>query len=395
MTVETIRTKTSRIMALLSSLGLSIILFSFLMVLTYLGTLYQVEHGLYEAQKKYFESMFLFHQAWGVIPIPLPGGYLVLMLLFVNLLCGGVLRMRKGWGQAGMLISHAGILILLIGGFVTFQYSTSGHLTLYEGERSNLYKSYHEWEVAIARTDADGTRREYVIPGEEFTHLAEDKRERFTASSLPFALTLGHYVRNAQPQPANPVGTPTGPIADGFYLQQLPPESNHERNVAGLYAVLEENGAQAQHDFLLWGLQQQPAAVEVNGSTWELDLRRKQWELPFTIALDEFHRELHPRTNMPAAFMSDVTKIERGHDERTRISMNQPLRHEGYTLYQASWGPSDAGPNDPLFSSFAVVKDPAENVPMTATIVTTLGLLVHFAIKLRKYLVREQKKRPV
>ena len=392
---QSLKTINSRVVAFLSSLGLSIVLFGLLMLLTYLGTLYQVEHGLYEAQRKYFDSMFLIHNVGGALPIPLPGGYTVLALLFVNLLFGGVLRMRKGWRQAGMLIAHAGILILLVGGFVTFHYSSSGHVTLYEGERSNVFKSYHEWELAVTKQEADGTRREFVIPADDFNHVGPQESKQFHAAGLPFALTVGHFLRNADPQPANPVGTPTGPIVDGFYLRQLAPERNRERNVPGVHAVITENGGGKEHEVLLWGMQRQPAAVNVNGATWTFDLRRQQWELPFTIVLDEFHRDLHPRTNMPSGFKSDVTKIERGHEENTQISMNKPLRHEGYTLYQASWGPSDAGPGDPLFSSLAVVRDPAEDLPMIATIVVSFGMLLHFSIKLRKYLRREQKKRPV
>ena len=76
----------------LASYGLSCILFVLLLLLTYLGTLYQVEHGLYEAQKKYFESFLLIHDAFGVVPVILPGTYLLLILLFVNLILGAVVR---------------------------------------------------------------------------------------------------------------------------------------------------------------------------------------------------------------------------------------------------------------------------------------------------------------
>src|SRR4030095_16812786 len=47
----------------LSSFGFAAILLVFLMLLTWLGTLEQVEKGLYETQKKYFESIFLVHDA--------------------------------------------------------------------------------------------------------------------------------------------------------------------------------------------------------------------------------------------------------------------------------------------------------------------------------------------
>ena len=53
------------------SYGTACVLLVFLFLLTLFGTLEQVEHGLYEVQKKYFESWFLMHQL-GPISLPLP-----------------------------------------------------------------------------------------------------------------------------------------------------------------------------------------------------------------------------------------------------------------------------------------------------------------------------------
>jgi hypothetical protein len=72
-----------------------------------------------------------------------------------------------------------------------------------------------------------------------------------------------------------------------------------------------------------------------------------------------------------------------------RISMNQPLRDGGLVLYQASWGPSNARPGDPLFSTFAVVRNPADRLPLVACIVIAAGLLVHFGRKLALHLRAE------
>ena len=74
----------------IASYGFACIIFVFLFVLTYLGTIEQVNVGLYEAQKKYFESMIVVH--WlGPIPIVLPGVYLLLVLFTVNLIAGGII----------------------------------------------------------------------------------------------------------------------------------------------------------------------------------------------------------------------------------------------------------------------------------------------------------------
>ncbi|HNR32702.1 MAG TPA: hypothetical protein PKI11_17560, partial [Candidatus Hydrogenedentes bacterium] len=76
------------ILQILASYGFAIVLLALLFLLTLLGTLEQVDHGLYEAQKKYFESFFLVYELYDAIPIPLPGGYLVMALLFVYMLFG-------------------------------------------------------------------------------------------------------------------------------------------------------------------------------------------------------------------------------------------------------------------------------------------------------------------
>ena len=69
-------------------------------------------------QNKYFNSFFLVHALFGKIPIPLPGVYLLSVLLFINLTCGAIIRVTKDWRHPGMLIAHGGILYMLIAGFV-------------------------------------------------------------------------------------------------------------------------------------------------------------------------------------------------------------------------------------------------------------------------------------
>ena len=128
---------------LFSSLGFTVVLLLFLALLTYLGTLEQVELGLFDAQKKYFESLFLIHDA-GFIQVPLPGAGLVQLLLFFNILVGGIIRIRKGWKTYGILVTHVGICFLLFSGFWKLYFSDEGHTTLYEQESANYYQSYHD-----------------------------------------------------------------------------------------------------------------------------------------------------------------------------------------------------------------------------------------------------------
>ncbi|MBR1733339.1 MAG: cytochrome c biogenesis protein ResB, partial [Alloprevotella sp.] len=57
--------------------------------------------------------------------------------------------------------------------------------------------------------------------------------------------------------------------------------------------------------------------------------------LPFTLQLDSFRTICYPGTNTPADFVSHL------HD--ATVSMNRPLRREGYRFYQAGFDPDGQG----------------------------------------------------
>ena len=143
-----------RIFAFLASYGVAAVILTLLLILTFLGTLEQVDHGLFAVQERYFNSLFLVHYFFGILPVPLPGAYLLMVLLFINLVCGAIIRSPKSWRRPGMLIAHSGILLLLLGGFVTYRYSIGGNMRLYEGEASSEFESYTGWVLEIVMVDA-------------------------------------------------------------------------------------------------------------------------------------------------------------------------------------------------------------------------------------------------
>ncbi|HEO72121.1 MAG TPA: hypothetical protein ENN80_12740 [Candidatus Hydrogenedentes bacterium] len=387
------KTSIEKAFRFLASYGFSVVLLLLLALLTLLGTLEQVDQGLYAVKEKYFASLFVVHDFFGLVPVPLPGVYLLLILASVNLFCGGVVRARKGWRHWGLLVAHVGILLLLAGAFVGFEYSQRGHVTLYEGEQTDAFVSYEAWEIALANLSHAPPATEYVIPAKAFEGAKDGRAVTFYAATLPFDLTVTDYARNAQPVPADASSPVRGAAIDGFRLATLEPERDAERNVPGVCVALTSKGTGTRRQGILWGMAHFPWSVRVDGDDWSVDLRRITRPLPFTVRLDAFTREFYPGTDMPKSFISDVTTIENGIERGARISMNRPLRHRGYTFYQASWGPANARPGEPLYSSLAVSRNPAEQLPVYACSVICLGLAVHFCVKLGSYL-RTQSRRP-
>ena len=374
-----------RFFDLLSSVGFSCVLLILLGLLTWLGTLEQVEFGLYEVQRKYFESFVLVHD-WNGIPIPLPGANLVMCLLFVNLVLGGMVRMRRDGSTVGILVTHVGIALLLLSGFVKLYHSQDGHVTLFETQRANWFQSYVRWEVAVARRLPDGSLEEHLIPEEHFSQADGSEPARFASEALPFALELSHVTPNCVPLPKGPMFEVDVPVIDGVFLKAEPRKPEAEANVAGAYARLVPKDGGPSRTGILWGLDRGPWTVEAGGEVWAVDLRRERYPMPFTLVLDDFRKEDHPRLSMARSFESDVTVLEHGAERAVEISMNEPLRDQGLVLYQASWGPSNARPGDPLFSTFSVVRNPADRWPLIACIITALGLVVHFTRKLSRYI---------
>ena len=385
------RTVFKKLFDFVASYGFASLIFIFLLILTFLGTIEQVNVGLYEAQKRYFESLFVVHW-FGPVPLPLPGVYLLLVLFTANLIAGGIVRIRKSKNTIGNLVTHGGMLVMIAAGFVNYTYAQDGHMTLAENEQASEFVSYYLWEIAIAQP-LDGTiAQEMIVPHGAFAYVKSGAPKTFTSDALPFDLTITNFYRNSVPVGAGPFVQQTMHVVDGFALQSLDLDPEAERNVAGAYVIVLEKQGGATHEGIVWGMADAPWSVTVDGKKYTVDLRRKRYPLPFTIALDKFHQENHPGTGMASMFMSEVTKIENGTKTPVKIQMNEPLRHLGYTFYQASWQPAHPTLGTPVRSTLAVVKNPADQWPLYSCIIITIGLLIHFTSKLLKYLRAENKR---
>ena len=127
----------------------------------------------------------------------------------------------------------------------------------------------------------------------------------------------------------------------------------------------------------------------VGDETWSIDLRKRRFPLPFTVRLDDFRKEEHPGTTMAKTYESSITQRVDRDDRRIEIKMNAPLRDRGYVLFQSGWGPQTPGEHSRYYSIFAVVRNPSDDWPLWSCLIILLGLLIHFTMKLKRYIQRE------
>ncbi len=379
----------SKLGGVLGSLWLSVALLALLTLMTWLGTRAQEHMGLFMAQKKYFESWLYVERLAGIVPFPLPGGMTLMSVLFVNLLIGGLVKVRWKWQKAGILITHIGIVLLLGAGFVKGMMATEGYLQLFEGERSSVYRSHHDWEIVLEEAVDDGVRQ-WIVPDGEFLDRYDGRTARVSAEGLPFKFTIHDFLLNSTPMTAPPFAASPFPAVDGAYLKPLELELEHERNVAGCRITVDHGDGRAPTEGLLWGFERAPMTVDAaDGRRFGITLRKKELPMPFTVKLDEFTHEYYPNTMIPKVYMSDVTVIDEDGPAKHKIRMNEPLRQDDMIVFQSSWGPTNARPGERLYSGFSVVENPADQWPWYSMWVIAAGMLLHFGLMLLRFIDRE------
>ncbi len=102
--------------------------------------------------------------------------------------------------------------------------------------------------------------------------------------------------------------------------------------------------------------------------------------LPFSVRLLDFRKFDYPGTEMAAAFESDVelSDPERGLTFKKKISMNNPLKYRGFSLFQSSYVP---GPVETTVLS--VRNDPGTPLVYTGFLIVLAGVITLFTSRAR------------
>jgi cytochrome c biogenesis protein ResB len=132
-----------------------------------------------------------------------------------------------------------------------------------------------------------------------------------------------------------------------------------------------------------------PQSFIHEGHNYILTMRLRRQYLPYAFTLKQFKHDVYPGTDIPKNFSSlvQIMNPSRNESREVLIYMNQPLRYEGKTFYQASFGKNDT------LSVLSVVENPGWLLPYVSCVLVALGLLTHFAIVLRRSLKRRQDKK--
>lgn len=388
-----------RLFDFFSSLRLAVVFLLLAVMLVFIGTIAQVEEGLYAAQHRYFRSLWILWQPTGAnwkIPV-FPGGYLIGGVLLVNVICAYAKRFKFTRRKIGLLIIHVGLVLLLVGQFATDLLSVESAMQLTEGETKSYSDDFRANELVLIDKSASAEKdRVYSVPD---TMLKDGRDVR--SPELPFAFRVKKLWANAdlaepmaeKPPMAIESGATAGRFKDVLVFPLPVVTDTERRNMpAGVIEVLD--GDKSLGSFLVSSLLARPEGFEANGKQYELALRFKRYYYPFSLTLLKATHEKYKGTEIPKNFASRVRVENPSQNEarETVIYMNNPLRYSGLTFFQFQMGADEMAmrAGQKPSSTFQVVRNPSWLTPYFSCVLISVGLIWQFMQHLIEFVRRRK-----
>jgi hypothetical protein len=418
-----------RLLKIFTSLRLTVVLLAFGIVLVFIGTLAQVDEGLYNAQARYFRQWLIFGVdlfGWRV-PLLLPGGYLIGTLLLLNLVAAHIYRFELTTRKIGIQIAHAGVILLLVGQLATDMLAHESQIRFSEGETKWYSESSRNYELAFT-TDA-GSNREQVItfPDRLFARGGEIQN-----ANLPFVIRVKSFWKNSEPSfrapmmqnPGRPGLTTNGVAANFDFALRPDVKTMDDKNVpTALIEIAGPNGSLGEWVVSGWMADDQmieavkesyvqqagsqmaekiisqltaPQSVEADGRKFTFALRPTRFYDPFSLTLLKATHTVYPGTDIPKDFRSRVRidNPQTGEDREVEIYMNNPLRYAGRTFYQYQMdaGETARQAGRAPSSVLQVVRNPSWLTPYIGCAMVAIGLVIQFTMHLVGFISKRKAK---
>ncbi len=386
-----------RVVNFFTSLRLTVVCLCLAILLVFVGTLEQVPLGLYKVQSDFFRSFLIFWTPSGTnwrIPV-YPGGWLIGMVLLMNLLAAHIKRFKLERRKIGILLIHGGLILLLVGQFVTELFQVESQMIIETGKTKNYSEDSRKNELAVIDVTDPNTDHVVVIP-----ESIVAKGGEIRTAQLPFALRVEKFFPNsvaAGPMQAQAETLKAGQgIGQRLFFNPAPVtrRMDDENEPAILVQAVSDKGPIGEWTVSTWftryprfeelemgigsilpGLSlTAPQSFTFRGRNYQIAMRPVRYYESYSVTLLAFSHDLYAGTDIPKNFSSKIhlDDTPAGTHQDNLIYMNNPLRYRGETFYQSSFEPGDK------VSILQVVRNPASFAPYIACALVALGLLVQF-----------------
>ena len=309
--------------------------------------------------------------------------------------------------RAGMVLLHAGILLLLVGEFFTALFAVEATMTIREGETVGFFDRSQQFELAVT----DVSNEKY----DEITTIPDSflkKGDILSVTNLPFDFKIHSKFRNSnKPAPLENLSESiksSYPKYIGFgerlYVAKAREVSGAtgERNAPAIDIEIIERGtgkSLGRYILSIWfypnfvnQIWDMPTTVLYNDKKYELYFRNKR-EIavaesgePYQLTLIDFVHDKYEGTQTPKDFSSEIRLVNEGDqiDRELRIWMNNPLRYAKRTFYQSGYLPNDEG------TVLQVVKNDSWMIPYLSCMIVFIGMAAQFGLSLNRMRRRDR-----
>ncbi|MBA3480420.1 MAG: cytochrome c biogenesis protein ResB, partial [Pirellulales bacterium] len=247
--------------------------------------------------------------------------------------------------RGGVVLLHGGIALLMLSELWTAERAVEAQMRIAEGQTVSVAEDMRSFELAITDVSDSKTDRVTVVP-QSLVIEAFNSGKAIELPDLPFTVRVDKYLPNASPRLKQPAETAIATAGQG-QLRVLEPkpestgiDSKQAFDVPGAYVELlskEDQGSQGV--FLSSPFLTQADVLKDGDATYEVALRFKRVPKPYSVKLIDFKYDRYQGTETAKNYESVVQFKDDRHnvDVTVPIYMNNPLRYEGDTLYQADW----------------------------------------------------------
>jgi hypothetical protein len=399
----------------IASLQLTVVLFALATALVFFGTVAMMTKGLWTVVDEYFRSglvwiPFDLLRRFGTVffdlpkdaepwrgSFPFPGGWLIGGVMLVNLLAAHLIRFKLSWRRSGIIILHAGMVLLMVGELITGLFAVESTMTIRTGETADFIDITREMEIAVLDRSDPKEDHYVLVPERMFSRPGVVRDEQ-----LPFDLEVVEYWKNTAMKisETRPEGQHVFPTAIGYWVQLDRQDESagvdteaHGDAPSVAVRVLDKQSGQVLAEHFLSVIfypnhernrrlfRFDPRTVTVGGKEYVLELRHKRVYKPYSVELLKFEHGKYPGTDIPKDFASTVkvTDTATGDAREVRIWMNNPLRYQGDSLFQSAVLQRDSG------TVLLVVRNPGRLLPYIACTLVALGMIIHFGIRLSRF----------
>ncbi len=131
-----------------------------------------------------------------------------------------------------------------------------------------------------------------------------------------------------------------------------------------------------------WVTSDRPVSLLIDGKKVDIYMTKKSFLLPFELTLSKFKMDKDPGTNNPASYESFVTLFKNNGTTEHHVYMNNPLKYDGFTFYQASYSQDEQ--TGQYSSTLSVNVDQGRFLKYLGSLLLVLGAIWHYYLNNRQ-----------